>query len=182
MKVWRILTLLLALGLPVAAQSPLPQTPSTVPSKEEIVQLLEAMKAKEMRVAIRQRMRLMTTEMMQKLLAGQPDLTQEDQAFFANMMDEILKHASQDDYQEETIPIYQKYFSRDDVRNLIAFYATPTGKKMLANAGAMSAEIMQAIQPKLLKDAEAVQKTIKERMDAYFKKRFPQPDETEEKK
>jgi len=42
----------------------------------------------------------------------------------------------------EFIPIYKKYFSQDEIKELIRFYESPIGRKMVANQPAMMEESM----------------------------------------
>ena len=43
----------------------------------------------------------------------------------------------------ESVSVYDKYFTNDDILQLIAFYDTPVGKKMVTVVPQMMAEIMQ---------------------------------------
>lgn len=45
--------------------------------------------------------------------------------------------------QEETIPIYDKYFSNDEILGIIEFYRTPIGKSYLSKMGSVAMETMQ---------------------------------------
>ena len=45
---------------------------------------------------------------------------------------------------ELIVPIYAKYFTHDEVKQLLAFYQTPLGQKMIANQPAIMQESMEA--------------------------------------
>ncbi len=53
-------------------------------------------------------------------------------------------------YDDLSIEIYDKYFTEEDLTNLIAFYRTPTGKKMLDNSSNIAIDSMNAVQEKML--------------------------------
>lgn len=53
-------------------------------------------------------------------------------------------------YDDMSIEIYDKYFTEEDLTNLIAFYRTPTGKKMLDNSSNIAIDSMNAVQEKML--------------------------------
>ncbi len=54
------------------------------------------------------------------------------------------------DLTETLVPIYQKHLSQSDVEALLAFYATPAGKRVLAALPAIERDVLSA--------AEAVQR------------------------
>ena len=63
---------------------------------------------------------------------------------------------------KEIIPIYAKYFSEDDILQLIAFYETPLGQKMIEVMPQLMQDVMlmsmrwtQLKMPELLERAEA---------------------------
>jgi hypothetical protein len=54
--------------------------------------------------------------------------------------DELLKEIDTQAFLELVIPIYDKAFSEDDVEALIAFYQTPSGKKLISMLPQIMAE------------------------------------------
>jgi uncharacterized protein len=65
---------------------------------------------------------------------------------FTNMpMDEIL---------QAMVPAYQKHLTKGDIDNLIAFYSTPTGQKLLSEMPAIMADAMRGATPIILKYTE----------------------------
>lgn len=50
---------------------------------------------------------------------------------------------SSDDFIEMLIPIYDKYYTEEDLEQLIAFYKSPIGKKMVAQQSDLMKESMQ---------------------------------------
>jgi uncharacterized protein len=58
--------------------------------------------------------------------------------------DEVLKEANPDTFIEFIVPIYDKYFSNDEIMGLIAFYETPLGKKTVATLPQVMAESAEA--------------------------------------
>jgi len=47
---------------------------------------------------------------------------------------------------KQLIPIYKKYFTQDEVKAIIAFYETPTGKKLAEKTPLIAVESMQSSQ------------------------------------
>jgi uncharacterized protein len=44
---------------------------------------------------------------------------------------------------DKLLPLYAQYYTLEDVNNMIAFYETPSGKKMVASTAALTAEGFQ---------------------------------------
>lgn len=57
--------------------------------------------------------------------------------------DGLRKDIKVDELVEKTIPIYDKYFSEQEIDDMITFYETPTGKKLAVSTPMMAAENMQ---------------------------------------
>jgi len=50
-----------------------------------------------------------------------------------------------EDYYNIIIPLYDKYFTQNDINEMLRFYQTPTGKKALETLGPMMSEGMPLI-------------------------------------
>jgi len=57
---------------------------------------------------------------------------------------EFKKQFSSDALINMLIPIYEKYYTDDDIKQLIAFYETPIGKKVISTMPLVVQESMQA--------------------------------------
>ncbi len=64
---------------------------------------------------------------------------------------------------EQLVPIYDQYLSHDDIKGLLAFYASPLGQKLLRVMPQMSEESMIAGQAWGREFAEAVNKRLAEK-------------------
>ena len=62
-----------------------------------------------------------------------------------------------------TVPIYDKYFTWDEIRQLINFYETPTGKKIISTLPAIMDEAMNAGQAWGRAISEKILKRLKEK-------------------
>jgi len=69
-------------------------------------------------------------------------------------------------FVELLIPIYDKHFSQDDIKNLIKFYESPTGKKFVKVSPAMTQDAFQASQKWGEKLAQDIIVELKK--DGYF--------------
>jgi hypothetical protein len=68
-----------------------------------------------------------------------------------------IKVFSVDELLDAIVPIYQQHLTHSDIRNIVDYYNSPTGQKILKEMPAMMSESMQAIQPILLKHRPEVE-------------------------
>ncbi len=80
------------------------------------------------------------------------------------LADKIMKEFSVSDMLDDMIPVYQKHLTKSDVDEMIKFYSTPTGQKILREMPAMTAEGMQAMQPRLHKQMDQITREIDQMM------------------
>ncbi len=66
-----------------------------------------------------------------------PDVPQE-------FWNQFQSETNLNEFIEMAIPIYQKYFTEDDVKQMIAFNASPLGQKLNNITPALTKELMQA--------------------------------------
>ena len=111
-------------------------------------------------------------DMMKKLMSSMT------QGMHQMWHDQYLKHkdelpadyeakmtASMDEMMQAMVPAYEKHLTKDDIDNLVAFYSSPTGAKLLREMPAMMAEAMQDMMPILTKYMESVQDRLKKQTD-----------------
>ena len=81
----------------------------------------------------------------------------------AEFWDGISKKVDVDEMVELIVPIYAKYFSHDEIRELIKFYQSPLGKKLTKVLPDVTRESMAAGQKWGTKLAEEVMKEIQQK-------------------
>ena len=113
-------------------------------SKEDIERYLTAMDTPEMMknvmAAMTQQMHKIVHEQAQK----QPNLPADFEARTDKMLDDMFKDFPVQELIDVMVPVYQKHLTKGDVDGLVAFYTSPTGKKVLKEMPAMMQESMQA--------------------------------------
>ena len=67
---------------------------------------------------------------------------------------------------KEIIPIYAKYFSEDDILQLIAFYETPLGQKMIEVMPQLTMDSMQVSMRWLQSKVPELQEQLKARLES----------------
>jgi uncharacterized protein len=81
---------------------------------------------------------------------------------FTKMMDDLVKGMPMEEMSQAMVPAYQKHFTNGDINNLIAFYSTPTGQKVLEEMPEITSESMQAMMPVMRKYVNDWQKRMQE--------------------
>jgi hypothetical protein len=134
-----------------------PQTSSSQisASKEDIVKLFEVMHLRDqMKLVMNQISAQMKSISHEQLRKRNPQITEEEIANLDAQSDELIKGMPIDGMLDDMLPVYQKHLSKSDVDAMVEFYASPTGQKVLREMPAMTAEGMQAIQPRLRKEMD----------------------------
>jgi hypothetical protein len=108
----------------------------------------------------------------------QDELPADYEAKIDAMMSEMLDRMPMDEMMQAMIPAYQKHLTRGDIDNLVAFYSTPTGAKLLRDLPAIMAESMQDMMPIMTKYMETVQKRVQEETDEMIAQSKKQPKRT----
>jgi hypothetical protein len=128
-------------------------------SREDIFKLFEVMQVRSqmssMMSQVMAQMRAMNRAQMKK---QNPDITEADLAKIDAKSEELIKSMPFDGMLDDMVPVYQRHLAKSDVDAMIAFYATPTGQKLLHEMPAIVAEGMQAMQPRLMKQMDEIRR------------------------
>jgi hypothetical protein len=83
----------------------------------------------------------MLTAQLEAFHQGRPDIPADFWTEFGRQLREEMKP---EDLTELVIPIYQRHFTADEMRQLVAFYETPLGRKVATELPAVQQEAMEA--------------------------------------
>ena len=143
------LLLVVAFGPAWAQQTSPDETPAT---KEDIQKLFTTMHIREQMRNIMDLMAKQSKQIAQDTLKKKiPDISQKELDRLDAMMDQTMKGFDIDGMIEDMVPVYQRHLTKTDVAAMAGFYQTPTGQKMLREQPQMTAEAMQAVQPRMEK-------------------------------
>jgi hypothetical protein len=166
----------------IAQQTPAAalQSPADAPAtKEDIERYLEVMHmreiAKQMMGVMSKSMREMVHEQAAKNRTGLPPDAEER---MNKRAEEWLKSFPIDEMLQVMVSVYQKHWTKADVDNIIAFYSTPTGQKLLTEMPQTMAEAMQAMRPIMEKQMDGMRQKVEQEV-AQLKK---EQDEAQSKK
>lgn len=159
-----ILALAFCLCLPLAlgqvAAAPSSEAPA---SKEQIEKLFEVMEIRQqtltMMASMQQQMETMTAE---TIRTRYPQITPSQMVRLNQISDEMLKDFPVDGMLSDMIPIYQKHLNQADIDAMIAFYSSPTGKKLMQQLPQITQEAMQVSYHRMQKQVDATMKRVED--------------------
>jgi hypothetical protein len=157
------LAVVLCLTWVCSAQNSTDDTPAT---QADVERYLQAINSHDM---MKKLMSSMTQGMHQmwheQFLKHKEELPPDFEAKMTATMDDMLENAPMDEIMQAMVPAYQKHLTKGDIDNLVAFYSSPTGAKLLREMPAMMGEAMQDMMPILTKYMETVQVRLKKQTD-----------------
>src|SRR5215471_20075526 len=120
------------------------QASADSPTRDQVMTLLELLQ-------VRKTMSVMLESMKKVMIDGAergfrekvPNPTPKQLAALHGMFDDIV-NASMDDMINALVPIYQRHLTKADLEELIRFYSSPVGQKLLREQPQMMQEGMQA--------------------------------------
>jgi uncharacterized protein len=144
------------------------ETPAT---REDVIKMLDALHTKETMKTVMQVAAVQAKAATRKSIKeAHPEATEHDLAEGDRLMDQVFNELPLDEIIESMIPIYQKHFTGQDLGAISAFYASPTGQKMVREMPAMMQESMQASMALVEKKMMASQKKVEEMMNDIIEK------------
>jgi hypothetical protein len=156
------LLMVVSLGLIFCLPSFAQQDDDTPATKEDIQRYLDVMHSHEMMQQMADVMGKQVNEMVhQQFLKDKDKLPPDFEDQMHKMTDDLFRDIPWDEMMQAMIPSYQKHLTRGDVKNLVAFYSTPTGQKLIRDMPAMMADAMQSMMPIMQDYMEKVQQRVR---------------------
>lgn len=151
-----LLLVLLAVAAPVFAQQSVAEAaaqakskaealPADAPSHDQVMTLFDLLQ-------IRRTMSLAMDGMKQAIKQGAeqslrervPDPTPKQLAALREMLDSVMGDMPMDEMVEAAVTVYRRHLSKSDVEEMIRFYGSPVGQKLLREQPQMMQESMKA--------------------------------------
>jgi len=152
---------LLAQQVPNAGQLP--------PTREQVMKFFEVMHLHDQMQTLLQteqkQINVMAGDMFSKQL---PNATPEQRAQLSKLINtaigDLFTNYPLDDVLRDMVPVYQNHLTESDLEQVVAFYASPVGQKMIKEMPAMTAEAMRVSYTRLQPQIEEMMK----KMDAQI--------------
>jgi uncharacterized protein len=113
--------------------------------------------------------------MHEEYLKHQEDLPADYESKMTAMMDDMFSNMPMDEMMQAMVPAYQKHLTKGDIDNLVAFYSSPTGEKVLREMPAMMAEAMQDMMPIMSRYMDTVRARLQKETDVMLAQSKKQP-------
>jgi hypothetical protein len=81
------------------------------------------------------------------------------------LTDDMFKNVPWDDMMQAMIPAYQKHLTKGDIDNLVAFYSSPTGEKLIREMPVIMDDAMQDVMPVMNKYMDSIKQTVQKKTD-----------------
>jgi hypothetical protein len=172
---------LLVVWLFVLAISPaFAQTADSAATREDILKLFDTMKIyDQMRLVMDSVLTQQRAMIHEALKKRDPKVSPDELKHLDQFMSDVMKDTPINELLDDMIPVYQKHLTRADVNAMDAFYASPTGQKILREMPAMTAESMQAANPHMQAMMEKVMNRTEQEVEQERDKRnAPQKQDT----
>jgi uncharacterized protein len=162
------ITLCVAFCSAALAQQTDPDAPA---SAADIQTYLETMHSHDMMKQMMQAMSKPTHQMVHEhYLKSKDTLPADFESQMNKITDDTLAAMPMDEMMQAMVPVYQRHLSKRNVDDLIAFYSSPTGQKMLKEMPGIMAEAMQIVMPMMTKQMDAMKQHIDEQVYELTKK------------
>ena len=161
----------LAICLPVSAQSD--DTPAT---REDVQRYLDAVHSHQMMQQMADAMVKPIRQMIREQALNEKDNLPPDYEERMNkFMEDMFRNMPFDEMMQAMIPAYQKHLTKGNINDMVAFYSSPTGQKLLRELPAMTADAMQSSMPIIQNYMDKIQSRVEGETAALLKNSKKQP-------
>jgi hypothetical protein len=156
----------------ISLTAALAQQPSDPATKEDVQKLFEVQNSRKtfdsIMTVMKQQMPAVTRAAIAKQLPNAtPEETARLNAFMSDSLEKMFQNMPFDELMQASMPVYQHHFTHGEMQKLIQFYASPVGKKLLAEMPAIISEQMQASAPIIQKWTAAQMADLQVRAEEY---------------
>lgn len=147
------------------------QASADAPTRDQVMTLLELLQVrKTMTVMLANMNQIMKDSAEQSFREKVPNPTPKQLAALHGMFDDAIETMSLDDLINAIIPIYQRHLTKTDIEEMIRFYSSPVGQKLLREQPAIIQESMKAgaaVQQKRMDEIKVkIAQRVQEMMEA----------------
>jgi hypothetical protein len=161
-----VIAALFLLGCSCFAQTSADDSPATKADVERYLQITGShdMMKKTM-ATMSQSMHQMTHD---QYVKHQSELPAGYESKMNALMDDMFQNMPMDEIMESMVPAYQKHLTVGDINNLITFYSSPTGAKLVREMPEMLAEAMQDMMPILTRYMDTIQTRLQKETETMI--------------
>lgn len=140
------------------------------PTVEQVMKFFEVMHLRQkMQTMLQMEQKQSNTMITDLFNKRMPDATAEQRAQFNsianNAVSDLFTNYPIDDVLRDMVPVYQSHLSESDLTEIVAFYSSPVGQKVIREMPAMTEEGMRVSLAHLQPRLDAMMKTMADRLD-----------------
>jgi hypothetical protein len=183
MKRWGSLICIILMGaFPLLAQQGSEAT-RRPPTAAQVMKFFEVMHIHDQMQSMLQteqkQINIMMSDMFKKELpTASPKQRADFEKLISSAMNELTTNYPLDDVLRDMIPVYQAHLTESDLDQVIAFYTSAAGQRLLKEMPAMTAEAMRVSYGRMQPEIEKMMKN----MDESIKQMAEEPDGTSDSK
>ena len=137
-------------------------------TKEDVERYLQAVHSQDLtKKTVTAMAKGMHQMMHEQYLKHRDELPADYEAKMNARMDAMFENMPWDQMIQAMVPVYQKHFTKGDIDNMVAFYSSPTGEKILREMPAIMADAMQEMMPIMTKYMDNVKETLLKTNERY---------------
>jgi hypothetical protein len=140
------------------------------PSVDQVMKFFDIMQLREKMQTMLQMEQKQSDAMITDLFNKRmPDATAAQRAQFKSIVNDAINGVFVDypidDILRDMVPVYQSHLSESDLSEIVAFYSSPVGQKVIREMPAMTAEGMRVSLAHLQPRIDAMMKTMTDRLE-----------------
>ena len=105
-----------------------------------------------------------TAQFVMALRQAYPDISPRAFEIVEEVVQEMLGQGMAEELADEAVQVYARHFTEEDLRELLAFYKTPVGRKVIAKMPAVVAESMRVGQRWAERNSPRLQVELQKRL------------------
>ncbi len=150
----------------IAAQSKAAHAlPANAPTRDQVMTLFDLLQVRRNMVVMMDGMKKAAQEgATQSFRQRVPDPTPKQLELLNKMMEDAFGDMPIDEIVDAIIPVYQSHLTKTDIEEIIRFYASPVGQKLLREQPQMMQEGMKAASEIQMQRMETITRKMDERM------------------
>jgi uncharacterized protein len=177
--------LVVLFALPAAAQQSIAeaatlartnrQSAAELATRDQVLTLLETLQVRKTMALMLDKMKQIMKETAERSFREKvPNPTPKQLAALNGMLDDIVDTQGLDDLINAMIPIYQRHLTKTDIEEMIRFYSSPVGQKLLQEQPQIIQESMQAGAAVQQRRMDEINAKVQERMQVLMEATNPQ--------
>ncbi len=139
--------------------------PANAPTRDQVLTLFDLLQVRKNMATMMDSMKKVAQEAAEQNFRQRvPDATPKQLELMNKMIDDMFGEMHVDEFVDVSISIYQNHLTKSDIDEIIKFYSSPVGQKLLREQPQMMQESMKAAGEIQQKRMESISQKMDQRM------------------